>query len=65
MVAPYAFNDRKWIGYDDEQSATIKTEYIIENDLGGKEFRENKFNSAGFRSKARPVLSEPVWSEPI
>ena len=35
MVAPYAYRGRQWLGYDDEQSAAIKSEYIKTHDLGG------------------------------
>lgn len=32
---PYAFFDDQWVGYDDEESIKLKTEYIVKNCLGG------------------------------
>lgn len=35
---PYVFDGTTWIGYDDEQSIKVKTEYAIEKGLGGVMF---------------------------
>jgi chitinase len=35
---PYVFNGNTWIGYDDEQSIRVKTEYAMEKGLGGVMF---------------------------
>lgn len=35
---PYVFDGTTWIGYDDEQSIRVKTEYAIEQGLGGVMF---------------------------
>ncbi|MFV0341265.1 MAG: glycosyl hydrolase family 18 protein, partial [Anaerocolumna sp.] len=35
---PYVFDGTTWIGYDDEQSIKAKTEYAMENGLGGVMF---------------------------
>lgn len=32
---PYAFSLDQWVGYDDVDSVTIKSNYILDNDLGG------------------------------
>ena len=32
---PYAFNGDQWVGYDDVQSVQIKSNYIVNNNLGG------------------------------
>lgn len=31
----YAFSGNKWISYDNEEMVKIKSEYIIDNDIGG------------------------------
>jgi chitinase len=38
IVAPYAFNGRNWIGYDDEESIRSKSQYILDMDLAGAMF---------------------------
>ncbi|CAL8130787.1 unnamed protein product [Orchesella dallaii] len=35
LKAPYAFNDRQWIGYEDVESIYYKAEYARNMDLGG------------------------------
>ncbi len=35
---PYVFDGTTWIGYDDEQSIQVKTEYALEKGLGGVMF---------------------------
>lgn len=37
---PYVFDGTTWIGYDDEQSIRVKTEYAMEKGLGGVFFWE-------------------------
>lgn len=34
-MAPYAYNDRQWVGYDDMESIAIKTQYAKSMNLGG------------------------------
>lgn len=34
-MAPYAFNDRQWVGYDDMESIAIKTRFASAMNLGG------------------------------
>ena len=34
-MAPYAYNDRQWVGYDDVDSIAIKTRFASAMDLGG------------------------------
>ncbi|KAG9509815.1 Acidic mammalian chitinase, partial [Fragariocoptes setiger] len=34
-LAPYAYNDRQWVGYDDVQSLTLKTQFAKSQGLGG------------------------------
>jgi len=34
-VAPYAFRDREWIGYDDVPSITLKAQWAMSMKLGG------------------------------
>jgi len=34
-MVPYAYKNRQWIGYDDEQSLTLKTYYLLSKGLGG------------------------------
>lgn len=34
-MAPYAYNDRQWVGYDDMESIAIKTRFASAMDLGG------------------------------
>jgi chitinase len=36
--APYAYEGDQWIGYDDMDSVTLKSEYIINKNLGGALF---------------------------
>lgn len=38
--SPYVFDGTTWIGYDDEQSIRVKTEYAMEKGLGGVFFWE-------------------------
>lgn len=35
MVAPYAYNGRQWLGYDDETSVRAKVDYIKQHGLAG------------------------------
>jgi len=35
VVAPYAFRDREWIGYDDVPSITLKAQWAMSMKLGG------------------------------
>ena len=35
VVAPYAINGGKWLGYDDEESVRIKSQYILNQGYGG------------------------------
>ena len=35
VVAPYAFNGGKWLGFDDEESVRIKSQYILDEGYGG------------------------------
>ena len=35
VVAPYAINGGKWLGYDDEESVRIKSQYILDQGYGG------------------------------
>ena len=35
MVAPYAINGRKWLGFDDETSVRTKAQYILDEGYGG------------------------------
>lgn len=32
---PYAYNQRRWISYDDMESVTLKAQWIADNSLGG------------------------------
>ncbi|XP_025423968.1 probable chitinase 10 isoform X2 [Sipha flava] len=32
---PYAYNGNQWVGYDDEISIKLKSEYIVKQELGG------------------------------
>lgn len=32
---PYAYNDRNWVGYDNEESISLKAEYVVKEDLAG------------------------------
>lgn len=34
-LGPYAFKGNQWVGYDDENIARKKAEYVAENNLGG------------------------------
>ncbi|KAJ8915748.1 hypothetical protein NQ315_004560 [Exocentrus adspersus] len=34
-MGPYAFKDNQWVGYDDESIVRKKSEYVVENELGG------------------------------
>lgn len=34
-MAPYAFNGRQWLGYEDEKSVVTKVQYIKDNGLAG------------------------------
>lgn len=34
-MGPYAFKSDQWVGYDDEDIARRKAEYVVENGLGG------------------------------
>lgn len=34
-LAPYAYNDRLWVGYDDQQSLALKAQYAKSMGLGG------------------------------
>lgn len=34
-MGPYAFKDNQWVGYDDENIARKKGEYVVANGLGG------------------------------
>jgi len=38
IMAPYAFQGRHWIGYDDEQSVRAKSQYVLDMDLAGAFF---------------------------
>ena len=38
IVAPYAFQGRNWIGYDDKESVQRKAEYVLDMDLAGAFF---------------------------
>lgn len=35
---PYAVNGNQWVGFDDTESVAIKSNYVVENDLGGAVF---------------------------
>ncbi|XP_013106880.1 chitinase-3-like protein 1 [Stomoxys calcitrans] len=32
---PYAYNDRNWVGYENEKSIALKSEYVLKEDLAG------------------------------
>lgn len=32
---PYAFSGNQWVGYDNVQSVTVKSNYVVNNNLGG------------------------------
>ena len=34
-AGPYAYNGNLWVGYDDENTARMKANYILANNLGG------------------------------
>ncbi|KAK4025917.1 hypothetical protein OUZ56_014951 [Daphnia magna] len=34
-VGPFAHNALEWVGYDDEEMAAKKAQYVVDNDLGG------------------------------
>jgi len=38
VTAPYAYNGRHWIGYDDEESIRAKSQYVLDMDLAGAFF---------------------------
>jgi len=35
---PYAFSGNQWVGYDDVESVSVKSNYIVSNNLGGSMF---------------------------
>jgi chitinase len=40
QMAPYAFGNNRWVGYDDAQSIINKITYLNDNGLGGAFFWE-------------------------
>ena len=37
-MGPYAYKGNQWVGYDDPEMASVKAQYILDNDLGGGMF---------------------------
>lgn len=35
---PHAYGEMQWVGYDDQQSLRLKSEYVVKNRLGGVMF---------------------------
>lgn len=34
-LGPYAYNENQWVGYDDEDIVRRKSEFVVEQKLGG------------------------------
>ena len=34
-IGPYAYKENQWVGYDDEDIVRRKSEFVVENKLGG------------------------------
>jgi chitinase len=67
VVAPYVYNNQYWLGYDDEYSIKVKSEYILEMGLaGGMVWSIDTDDFHGFTRRPRPSPpppgTRPPWS---